>query len=123
MNKPSIPDYFIIFSIPGMLNRSRSRSYREDILKSFTSLCRFLETNHLVTVVLLGNEPQVSDQLSVRRRDFTDEGFEFYRRTEQKWFGALDRGTPSTDTRILERELAKLRKERAAENEQANNIE
>ena len=112
-----LQDDFIIISVSAFLKRNRSRSWREEILAMFTTLCRFLQENNLVTAHLVQEGQQVSDLLEVRRKEFTDEGFEFYRTGVQKWFRATDRGTPLTDTRILERELAKLRKELAAENE------
>jgi hypothetical protein len=108
-------DDFVIFSVASVLRRSKSRSYREQTLAIFTTLCGFLERNGLVTAKLLDEQGCVSEQLEVRCKDFTDEGFEFYRRAEQKWLGAIDRGTPITDTSILERELKKLRKERTSE--------
>jgi hypothetical protein len=43
------------------------------------------------------------------RSDLTDEGFEFIKRAEQKWFRALDRGQSPEDTRILDKVLANLR--------------
>jgi hypothetical protein len=107
-----IPDNFILIDVQFFLKQNRSRSWREQILTMLSTLCRFLQENGLVTVHLIDEDQLVSDQLEVRRKDFTDEGFEFYRRAEQKWLGAIDRGTPPTDTRILERELAKLRAEK-----------
>lgn len=104
---------FTLINVPGMLAFSKRRSHREHILGFYTTLCRFLEENKLVTSHLVQEGQQVSDLLEVRRKEFTDEGFEFYRTGVQKWFRATDRGTSLTDTRILERELAKLRKGRA----------
>jgi hypothetical protein len=107
-----IPDEFIIFSVPGQLSFSKRRSHREQTLLIFTALCNFLEQNDLVNEKLLDEQGQVSDKLEVRRKDFTAEGFEFYRRAEQKWLTAIDRGKPPSDTSILERELRKLRSEK-----------
>ena len=100
-----------------MIAFSKRRSHREYILATYTTMCRFLQENSLVKSHLIDDGQQVSDALEVRKGEFTDEGFEFYRTGVQKWFKAHDRGTPPTDTRILERELAKLRKELAADNE------
>jgi len=41
--------------------------------------------------------------------DLTVEGLEFMRTGYQKWLRMLDRGGDPSDTRILERELAKQR--------------
>src|SRR5262245_32248899 len=106
-----VPEEFVIFSVSGMLKHSKSRSWHDDTITAMSTLCRFLQDNGLVNRELVKNGQQVSESLEVRRKDFTNEGFELYRRAHQRWFSAQDRGTPLTNTTILERELQELRKE------------
>ena len=108
-----VPGDFVLINVPAFLKRNRSRSWRDEILTMFSTLCRFLQENGLVTTHLIDEGQQVSDTLEVRRNEFTEEGFEFYRTGVQKWLAATDRGTPLDDTQILERELKKLRAEKS----------
>ena len=51
----------------------------------------------------------IATDLKVWKSDLTKEGFEFYSRSHDKFFDAIDRGKAPTDISILERELKKLR--------------
>ena len=53
----------------------------------------------------------VPEDIAIRKSDLTEEGFEFYKRVEQKWLGAIDRGKSPSDTSILEKELAMMRQD------------
>jgi hypothetical protein len=93
---------------------SKSKSYRALIQRVFATLVSFLQANGLVTRVLLPDGAEIDGTFVIRRTDLTDEGYEFYRRVEQRWFSAIDKGAPPTDTTILERTLGALRREASA---------
>lgn len=72
-------------------------------------LTDFLQRHGLTKRVLASSLTDITDDSQIHTDDLTDEGFEFMRSGYQKWLRALDRGKDPTDTRILEKELAKLR--------------
>lgn len=51
----------------------------------------------------------ITDSFEIRSDELTEEGLEFMRTAYQKWLRMLDRGGDPSDTRILEKELAKQR--------------
>lgn len=89
---------------------SKNRSYRTLIQTVFKTLVSFLQANGLLTREVLSEGTEIDGTFVLRRSDFTEEGFEFYRRVEQRWFGAIDRGVAPTDTRILAKTLTDLRR-------------
>ena len=72
-------------------------------------LAEFLQRNRLKTRQLASSEADVTDEFAIMVDDLTVEGLEFMRTGYQKWLRMLDRGGDPSDTRILERELAKQR--------------
>ncbi len=88
---------------------SKSRSYRALISQTLGTLVRFLQRNQLVTRELLREGEAVGADFVMRRSDLTDEGFEFYRRIEQPWFAAIDRGSAPADASMLEDALRRIR--------------
>lgn len=72
-------------------------------------LAEFLQRNRLTTRQLASSEADVTDEFAIMVDDLTVEGLEFMRTGYQKWLRMLDRGGDPSDTRILERELAKQR--------------
>jgi len=104
-------DDFTLYSVGHMLGSSKRRSHRDKTLHIFDIYIHFLQDNNLTTHAILPSGALPGPETVVRRSDVTDEGFEFLRRAEPKWFRALSRGTPPTNIGILQRELAKLRGE------------
>ncbi len=97
---------------PGVLYAtSKNRSYRKKITVALATYIRFLQDAGLATRTILQSDEHVDENLKVWKSDLTDEGFEFVKRAEQKWFRALDRGKSPTDLSILQKELARLRKD------------
>ena len=108
---------FPLYNVGGMLQSSKRLSYRQRLVAGHNTYFRFLQDNGLTTRVILEAGQLPGPETVVRRGDLTEEGFEFIRRAEKKWWGMFDRRAatdPSAvnDTRILERELKKLRAER-----------
>jgi hypothetical protein len=89
---------------------SKSKSYRALIKRVFATLVGFLQSNDLVTKPLLLDNEEIDEKFVIRRSDLTDEGYEFYRRVEQRWFNAIDSGVAPMNTTILERALKELRR-------------
>ena len=74
------------------------------------TLIIFLQQNGLVTKELLPEGAEIDETFAIRRSDLTDEGFEFYRSVEQRWFNAIDNGAAPSNTAILERSLNAIRR-------------
>jgi hypothetical protein len=90
---------------------SKSKAYRALIERIFGTLVIFLQEHGLVTRTLLPRGAAIDERFVIRRSDLTDEGFEFYRRVEQRWFSAIDKGLAPTDTSLLDNTLRTLRNE------------
>jgi hypothetical protein len=88
---------------------SKSQAYRALIREVFKTLVAFLQRNRLVTRELLPDGGEVDENFIIRRSDLTDEGWDFYRRVEQRWFNAIDRGVAPSNTNILEKTLREMR--------------
>lgn len=104
-----IDDDFVILGLPGLLSYSKSRHHREQVFAVVRTLVDFLQDNGLTNDILISRDQQLSDSFVIRRRDLTDEGYDFYQRVEQKWLCAVDQGNRPTDSSILARELSRLR--------------
>ncbi len=88
---------------------SKAKSYRALICEVFKTLATFLQRNGLTTRDLLPDGAEIDGAFVIRRSDLTQEGFQFYRAVEQRWFGAIDKGVAPSDTSILERALRSVR--------------
>ena len=98
----------LILDIGTFFSASKNRSYREQVISTFSTYVNFLQDNGLTTRTVL-TERAVSQDTKLRKSDLTEEGLEFVRNVEQRWLKSLDRGTSGDDTTMLERELAKIR--------------
>jgi len=102
-------DDMVIVDIAYVLSASKSRSYREGVIQCSETLVRFLQENGLTTRTLVPLGEPIPHDLKIRASDLTEEGNKFYDGPVQRWYHAQDRGTGPTDTRILERGLARMR--------------
>ena len=101
---------FAILNIAIHLAASKNKKYRESIVRYFETLVEFLQVNELTTRELLKTGKVPADDFKLMKSDLTDEGFEFVKRSLDKWTAKVERGDPIGDVSILERELAKIRK-------------
>lgn len=69
----------------------------------------FLQRHALTMRQLASSLADITDDFEIRSDDLTAEGLQFMRTGYQKWLRMLDRGGDPSDTRILEKELSKLR--------------
>jgi hypothetical protein len=99
----------IIYDVGFMLGASKRRSHKDQVTRMFSTYIGFLQNSALTTrtIVAPGAVPDATTR--IMRSDLTDEGFEFVKRAEQKWFRAVDRGGSPESTGILEKELSILR--------------
>jgi hypothetical protein len=88
---------------------SKRQSYRRLVATTFTTYINFLQGHGLTTRTLLAAGDEVTADTKIWKSDLTEEGVSFVRRAEQKWLRAIDRGKAPTNTKMLEKELAKLR--------------
>lgn len=98
-----------LYDVGFMLSRSKRRSYRESIIRMFNTYLRFLQDHNLTTRLLLEPNEVPSENTIVKRKDLTDEGWEFIKLGQDKWFSAVDRGTSPENVSILEKTLSKIR--------------
>lgn len=103
------PPDFEIIGVESLWRFSKRRSYRAAVTLALESLAKFLQENALVNRELLSSGQSVSGDFRIMRSDLTDEGFEFYQQAEQRWLGAIERGTAPADTRPLEAVLREMR--------------
>ena len=100
---------FVICCV-GWLTLRRGLADRGDEIRTmFATLIRFLQENGLTTRTILADGAPVADDVAIRMEDLTPEGDLLMRRPCDRWFAAFDRGQSPTDTKILERALAKIR--------------
>jgi hypothetical protein len=78
----------------------------------YWTISDFLQRSCLTTRELAASPNDITDDFEIRSDDLTPEGLQFMRTGYQKWLRMLDRGGDPSDTRILERELAKQREAR-----------
>ena len=81
----------------------------QDIKQRFVTIASFLQANGLAKHQLIGLDAGVPDDFSLNSEDLTEEGMEFMKLCYSKWVKSIDKGKPATDTRMLEKELKKLR--------------
>jgi hypothetical protein len=75
----------------------------------FRALIEFLQAHSLTTRTVLRTGDEVTDNSCLLRSDLTEEGFEVYRKAEQKWLRNIERTKNFTDMRLFARELSKSR--------------
>jgi len=83
---------------------------RDEVVKHFRTIARFLDENGLSSRKLLDPvDREIGDDFAIGSDDVTAEGLVFMKQGYQKWLKAIDRGKPPDDDAVLERELAKQR--------------
>ena len=98
-----------VYDIGFMLSASKRRSYRESVIRMFDTYLRFLQEHGLTTRQLLEPDETPDQNTSVTRADLTDEGWEFIRLAQDRWFRAVDQGASPDNTALLEETLTGLR--------------
>jgi hypothetical protein len=81
----------------------------QDIKQRFVAIASFLQANGLAKRQLIGSDAAIPEDFSLNAEDLTEEGMEFIKLCYSKWVKSIDKGKPATDTRMLEKELKKLR--------------
>ncbi len=100
---------FVVSRVSWHTKRPGNPDPPEFFYRWFWTITNFLQENGLVSRQLAASQSAINDDFEIRSDDLTDEGLEFMRKGYQKWLRMLDRGGDPSDTRILERELAKQR--------------
>ena len=81
---------------------------RDQIILRFFSLIQFLQNNALLKSTLINNIEQIDDDTAISSSDLTDLGLSVIKDSYDKWLRKVDKGMSPTDTRILEKSLAKF---------------
>ena len=99
---------FTILQISWFTQRVGSLNTVEDIYSRHRALLDFLQQHGLTTRIILPTGAPLTDESRLLRSDLTAEGFEVYRRTEQRWLRSIDRTKRYTDMRLFAKELVKV---------------
>ena len=105
----SLPADFPLFSLESFLASTKRRTAHDRYRLIALVLAHFLQDHKLTTRTILAPHEAIANSFAIRVADLTQEGIGFYRIAEQKWLGAIDRGTSPTDTTILVKVLRKVR--------------
>ena len=110
-----MPDDFPFIDVGDHARRSKNKSWKEETYRMFTILINFYQNNNLLNKPILADGEKAKDSTKVTIGDLNERGYAFYSsRAEDKWFNALERGTPPEKTTILEKGLQKVTEESAA---------
>lgn len=104
MNKP-----FTIGRVAWSTQRRGDQLPFDRVALEYWTVSDFLQRHDLTVRQLAGSLSDIADDFEIRSDDLTGEGLQFMRTGYQKWLRMLDRGGDPSDTKILERELAKQR--------------
>lgn len=102
-------DPFVIDAVEWHLGAPGNPETLPQILDRFRVLAEFLDSNGLSAAPLLPEGRLPDRAFAVRSSDLTPEGLAVMRAGYDRWLKALDRGTSPSDSRILQRALAKVR--------------
>jgi hypothetical protein len=99
-----------IMEIAVLLAASRNRAYRQSVLDSFRVMVEFLQANGLVARELIPSGEIPGETFELWEGDLTPEGVLLVDKVVPRWFNWIEKGNPINDVSILERGLAKIRK-------------
>lgn len=100
---------FVIERVSWHTKRPGNPNPPEYFYRWYWTVAEFLQRHDLTVRELAASPTAITDDFEIRSDDLTAEGLQFMRTGFQKWLRMLDRGGDPGDSRILEKELAKLR--------------
>jgi hypothetical protein len=104
MTKP-----FVIDQVSWHTSTPGNTETREQIIRRFYSVAKYLQDNQLTTRTLLSDPSDVTDEFALRSEDLTEEGLALMKAAYDKWLRKVDQTMDSSDLTIMERALKRLR--------------
>jgi hypothetical protein len=98
---------FPIFDLSFELAASKRKSYREELVSSYSALVHFLQDNGLTSRELLASDKAPDHSFKLMKSDLTAEGYEVLKRGLREWMVRTE--NPANDLTVLERELTRIR--------------
>jgi len=85
----------VLIDVALMLTRNKSREWKKSIIRMETTLAKFLyDNNLLVRIKPFDENNDLKTDLTVRKKDLTDEGFQLFQQGfVDGWYDYLDRST------------------------------
>lgn len=101
---------FTIDKVGWVTNRPGNSTPRERVIGTMWAFVQFLQNNGLSVRTLAASRDEVDhDEFSVCSDDLTSIGLAVVKASHDKWLRSIDRGRDPSDTKILDKELAKQR--------------
>lgn len=104
MEKP-----YAVIKASWLLNREGNEAHKPEILRHLSIAMNFFQKNNLLNHKIIPDSGIIDEDFEIWSNDFTDEGIQLMKTGYQKWLGRVDKGMDPSNTKILERELDKLR--------------
>lgn len=82
---------------------------REQIIQRFYSVAKYLQDNHLTIRNILSDPSDVNEEFALKSEDLTEEGVSLMKAAYDKWLRKVDQTMDSSDLKIMERALKRLR--------------
>lgn len=110
---PSGNDEHILYDVPMLLTRNKSRSWRSSVLARATTLCAFLQDNGLlVNLCPFDEQGNIRQDVVIRTSNLNEEGLAIFDRAWLNWERYLDRGGDVHNISSLKKGLCKIRANR-----------
>jgi hypothetical protein len=99
---------FVVYTLPGLLSASKRSEYRQKCREQAQHLLRFIVDNNLNRSDR-ALPSSAGDDLVIMASDLTEDGLATMREGLRKWVAAQDRGGSTSDIKILDAALLKVR--------------
>lgn len=100
----------IFIDVPSHLKRSKSKSYKETVIKSYTPLLEFCIENELIKGDFFSNENELLENSIVYESNLTERGLPIFWDLSMKWLGYVDKTQKYNNIKMLEKYLRQLEK-------------
>lgn len=100
---------FIIDQVSWHTMTSGNPETREDIIKRFYSVVKFLQENNLTVRILAVSENDIYDDFAINSSDLNEQGLAIMQATYDKWLRKVDSGMDSDDISLFKISLKKIK--------------
>jgi len=106
-----------IWNLPYFLNRSKSKSYKEQVLRRHSIVMRFFVDNNLINPNPFDENGLIKPDLILYERDLSERGLKMLSIYHSKlpsvlkWFNYIDKGGKEDNVSHLQKGLEKIKKE------------
>lgn len=100
---------FIIDKVSWHTSTPGNTETLDQIVRRFYHVVKYLQDNQLTNRTLLSDLSDVDDEFALRSEDLTEEGLSLMKAAYDKWLRKVDQTMDSSDLRIMERALKRIR--------------